>query len=343
MKPELEIQGLEPQTTFAEAGRLIIVHRVTNLLLHEPGVRDGSDIEALHDMRVYSRRLREALKIFAPCYRKKRFNAIQLRIRDITRALGEVRNLDVFLSYFENYGGGERVDESTASAIANLIEWGKKRRARLRSSMLAALDDLETETLQEDIQAMMQRLRMPPGDLCENCKALLPKPAQPATTEGPNCNTPLLEYAKVLVQQRIEDSAEIWRGIDSEIGGAPHESYHALRITFKKLRYALEALYAAFDRDKLDALYERVKNYQDILGDMNDANVFYNMCCDKLKASSKGNDFSKAIGYAEIAAHLEERRKSLVTDFHRTAAEYPITALMHDFEAALLPIETLTA
>lgn len=47
--------------------RALLDKRLRAMLRHEPGVRDGSDIEDLHQMRVSVRRMRAALKAARPC------------------------------------------------------------------------------------------------------------------------------------------------------------------------------------------------------------------------------------------------------------------------------------
>jgi CHAD domain-containing protein len=49
----------------AEAARKTFLFHFRQMLVHEPGTRRGADIEALHDMRVATRRMRVAARVFA--------------------------------------------------------------------------------------------------------------------------------------------------------------------------------------------------------------------------------------------------------------------------------------
>ena len=61
----------------AEAGRKVMFTHFMKMLANEAGTRDGEDIEFLHDMRVSTRRLRAAYRIFEPFYDARRDRAVQ--------------------------------------------------------------------------------------------------------------------------------------------------------------------------------------------------------------------------------------------------------------------------
>jgi CHAD domain-containing protein len=59
------------------------------------GVRSAKDIEAVHQTRVSSRRLRAILDVFADCLPVKRGNLWLLQVKKLTGALGAARDTDV--------------------------------------------------------------------------------------------------------------------------------------------------------------------------------------------------------------------------------------------------------
>src|SRR5262249_15273660 len=69
------------------------------------------------------------------------------------------------------------------------------------------------------------------------------------------------------------------------------EERHALRIAIKKWRYFLELVARIVERD-YDAVLERLKRYQSILGSMNDMSVFAQMCRESAK---EGDDPDAAL------------------------------------------------
>lgn len=392
MKKELELQGLAADSLFIDVAKAVILDRMNNMLVHEPGVREGVDIESLHDMRVYSRRLREALKIFSMCFRKKDFKSVYDRVRDVTRALGEVRNLDVFMDFFRRIDESENPEPALASAAESLRAWAAERRQGLRETMIQELDRLDTASLAEDVNVMVRNPK------CEDPDTLMKRfaaqglpvvqPGGPGAGTGnaelvtvrpgdavfagsvahelfrrgcikqkeykeyrdlagklheiqPNDNLPLLcadpvsDHARKLIHERLDAVAALWKEALATKATPDMGILHALRIAFKKIRYGLEVLYPAFDMEKRDAVYERIKAFQDILGDMHDAEVFYGLCCDKMKQASKKDRPESAIGYALLANKLQNRRDELIRSFYQTADEYSLEMLTQDINESL--------
>jgi CHAD domain-containing protein len=55
------------------------------------------DPDAIHDVRVASRRLRAALRHLEPCFRKRDARSLRDAARKVARLLGEARDLDIML------------------------------------------------------------------------------------------------------------------------------------------------------------------------------------------------------------------------------------------------------
>lgn len=128
---------------FRDAARLVLLSQFHKMMDNAEGTREGADIEALHDMRVGSRRLRAALSVFAKVFSKEEYRALDKQIGDITDALGAVRDLDVQLDYLLRYQS--TVPENEAYGIGRLILRQQKRRDRERKALVRALDTLEEE------------------------------------------------------------------------------------------------------------------------------------------------------------------------------------------------------
>ncbi len=82
-------------------GARIIRKHLGSLEAQIEGVKSSKDIEAIHQMRVASRRMRSALAIFNTCFRKPTIKDILKDVRGVTSALGEARDLDVHLDYIK--------------------------------------------------------------------------------------------------------------------------------------------------------------------------------------------------------------------------------------------------
>src|SRR5690606_30776478 len=93
--PEQKSPGVEPDDPMSEAGRKILRFHFRRMLRQESGARQGDDPEAVHDMRVATRRLRAALRVFGPYYDPGVIHPLDRGLRRAGRALGAVRDLDV--------------------------------------------------------------------------------------------------------------------------------------------------------------------------------------------------------------------------------------------------------
>ena len=72
-----------------------------------------------------SRRVREAMRIFEPCYEAKTFRKHYRGVRRVTRTLGAVRNFDVCIDFFSKFR--KRLEEPDAKeAAAHLLKQQKK-------------------------------------------------------------------------------------------------------------------------------------------------------------------------------------------------------------------------
>jgi len=72
-----------------------------------PAAIEGKDTEGVHDVRVASRRLRAAMDVAVPAFPQGWYKPLHRSAKEITSALGEVRDRDVIL---------ERLQEQRAAA-----------------------------------------------------------------------------------------------------------------------------------------------------------------------------------------------------------------------------------
>jgi CHAD domain-containing protein len=135
------IEDLGPDVPFEKAVRLMVWTRFEAMWKHREGTIAG-DVEALHDMRVGSRRLRAAVDMAAPICAGKEYTTFRRQTRDLTTALGDVRDRDVLLQTFEALGTA--TGPEGASAAAALTRLVSAERVVYRERLLAFLDDLES-------------------------------------------------------------------------------------------------------------------------------------------------------------------------------------------------------
>jgi CHAD domain-containing protein len=233
--PDLGPTKIDATKSAGEVAFAILRRHFGAMLAHEPGVRLGEDPEELHDMRVATRRLRAALKLYSD-FLPKRSERYERDLRWVAGALGEVRDLDVHLQGLceESSRNGEVLEQ----VIALLRE----RRVEARRRMLEALDSNRYERLLASFSATLRRGRNP----------------------GPT--DPILEAAPDLLRDRYK---KVRKAANTLSEDSPPEHYHELRKKGKRLRYALEPLQEIYGKSA-QKMVKLLKKAQDDLGDHQD-------------------------------------------------------------------------
>jgi CHAD domain-containing protein len=244
-QPEVEATDL-----MSEAGRKVMRFHFAEMLSHEAGTRSGEDIEELHDMRVATRRMRAAFEVFDGSFRSKALKPHLRGLRATGRALGHVRDLDVFMEKAHKYL--ESIPDAQRSGLDPLLEAWQSQREQTRKEMLAFLNSEDYQIFKQEFNLFLQT----PG---AGAKSLSKDPPLPSRVQ---------EVAPVLIYSRL---AAV-RAFDAILENAAVEQLHALRIEFKKLRYTVEFFREVLG-EEAKAIITELKAVQDHLGDLNDAVV----------------------------------------------------------------------
>jgi CHAD domain-containing protein len=242
--------GVQPQDMLAEAGRKVMRYHFAKMLEHEEGTRLGEDIEALHDMRVATRRLRAAFEVFAEAFEPGVLKPHLKGLRAAGRSLGKVRDLDVFMEKAQTYLA--TLPEEERQGMAPLLEAWQDKRQAARAEMLAFLDSPEYAAFKRKFNAF---IATPGAGACQ----------APSGEPFPNN---VRELAPVLIYTRLASV----RAYDPFLEEASIERLHALRIEFKKLRYTVEYFSEVLGKE-VKGVINDLKKMQDHLGDLNDAQV----------------------------------------------------------------------
>jgi CHAD domain-containing protein len=238
--------------SMTEAAVKTLRFHLERMLEHEEGTRLGEDPEELHDMRVSTRRMRMALRVFADYLDPEILRPVLKGLRRTGRTLGAVRDLDVFYEKTRVYL--DDLPEERAGDLDGLLVAWNAERDRQRERLVAYLDGRRyqefLEVTRELLDGPVERLAAP-------------------TTAGPRPQ----RVAQVLPGVLYQDMAVVW-AFEGQLGGlaTPLPRFHALRKACKGLRYTLE-----FFEDVLGPgakpLIKKVKGMQDHLGDLQDAVV----------------------------------------------------------------------
>ena len=234
-------------------------------------VRKGTDGEALHRMRVSSRRLRAALRVFQGIFPREKARPWKKRIRKIGRALGEGRELDIQIHLFMMLK--EKIDNpAQISAIDDIVKFLRLRRKSAQERIVGVLDDLKTQKKLGDFQGYLKGLskqerRVSGEDFISRKKNMIIKRIEQ-----------LLKYKPYV--KHPQDAKKL----------------HRMRIAAKNLRYTLE-IFRFFYGFKIEKYVGASLGIQDALGDLHE----YDVCLDfleKLKVGhGNGKDFVESVKY----------------------------------------------
>ncbi len=141
MSIKAKIEAISPDETLETCAREIIVNYFHEMMSYKDGAKEGHDIEFVHDMRVTSRRLRNAMDNFADCFSKKSFRKHYQKVKAITQTMGAVRDLDVLIDRFQKTLG--TLPEAEQADIRELILHLQREREEARKPMLTLFTELE--------------------------------------------------------------------------------------------------------------------------------------------------------------------------------------------------------
>lgn len=241
---------IQPDDPMSEAGRKILRFHLRRMLYHEPGTRQGDDIEALHDMRVATRRMRAALRVFGSYFESETCDWIRKGVQRIGQALGRVRDLDVLMANAQAHL--DALPSERQYELDPLLEHWRNRRDKARTKMLAHLDSQAYVNFADRFMTFcetpgMGSIKVSPGD-------------------------PVPVYVAHVVPGMIYTRYETVRAYDSVLDQAPISTLHALRIDAKRMRYTLEFFREVLSTEAGDVIAALI-HVQDHLGALHDADV----------------------------------------------------------------------
>jgi len=144
---------IAPEATFIEAAHTSLRQQLDEMMSNLEGTRAGDDIEALHDMRVASRRLRAALSVFAAAFPPKPFGVVEKEVARVTDALGAVRDADVQIEFMQ--GIEASAPESEKVGLRAFVDYLQKGRDKERVLLIKELNRLEKSDFRKDFGRLL--------------------------------------------------------------------------------------------------------------------------------------------------------------------------------------------
>ena len=235
--------------------------------------RDGQ-VEGVHQARVASRRLREVVPVLGDGLDEIRLKPLKRRLRDVTRALGPVRELDVALDMLDEVRFEGAQAERLRQVWRDAIE--ARREAPLRT-LRDALAPQERAPLERQLDAF-------------------------ETARGASLDA----QWRAALAARLATRAHELRDRIERTGSLFHpEALHEVRIAGKKLRYALE-ITADAGLARLARPLRTLKNAQDVLGRLHDLDVLVGLL-QALPEAAPGEALQGAAADVEAALDHESR------------------------------------
>jgi CHAD domain-containing protein len=245
----------------------LLLRRARDLERYLPSAIAGDDV-GVHQARVASRRLREAVPVLADPSRLRK--KAEGKVRRVTNALGTVREMDVTVTILDEFARGPGIPRDALEDVRTHVIAERDRR---REVMLDRLRKINAAKLTRRLEEV----------------ALLSQAIVPA--EWRRHLSARIEHRAKRLGAAIQAAGQIY---------AP-EQLHAVRIATKKLRYALEV--AADARvAPVRPMLATLKRAQDTLGRLHDLQVIeqHVAAVQALPPTRRGADD----GGLDVLAHL---------------------------------------
>ncbi len=249
--------------------------------------------EDIHDLRVASRRLREAITLFSPCFPAKKLSRIKAEAKQLTDLLGAMRNTDEAVAYFLTITSS--LPDTVTACHTHFLELLQIKRTKELKHLTNQLKRTDLALVRYELQRALKRPLLFTDALYD-----------PFLPINQFFKDKILERETVL-QQLLPDSL-------IEQNSSP---LHRLRIAMKKFRYAFE-LTAPIILDGYKQLLTVIKDYQEVLGKIHDLDVFF----EHVQKLEFDQDYATA-----LTNHIISCRTALFANYLTLHAKHPIDKL----------------
>ena len=291
-----EIAALECDGDGIEGIRRVLLARLEEVCEFRELALDFSDIKGVHAMRVASRRLRSASRDFAPYLRKNRLDGAVEELRELADLLGGVRDLDVEVNALEKLS--DEVPPELAEGVREIVGEREARRERARERLAENMTAYSVEDLQRKFARAVED-------------------ASRARRRGRKDDDAAADGSSFRAVGR-EVSLRLWDELSARSRSLrrPFKSgpLHRMRISAKRLRYALE-LFTQCYGETLKGFAEEIAEMQSSLGNLHDCDVWIETFGDQLREYADAADSAGDANHARrrdaaawLLGHFTEKR-----------------------------------
>lgn len=272
-----------PPGSIGELACDVLDQNMARFLEHAAGARAGNSPRDVHQMRVATRRLRAALRLFKdvlPAFDASKLND---ELKWVASQLGQVRDLDVHL---------QRLDK----AAANLQ----------LSTELAPFGDYLSEQRRDAQQCLTATLSSARFmDLVQSFGAVRDWTVTPAAVR------PVQHEAPERLQRVFNPFAKRAKRLRP---ASPSSEFHTARIRAKRLRYAAEFFEPVFGKPA-QTFIKRLTAVQDVLGELQDTVVAADRMRDAAQARGTTWPVETNVAIGQVIQDDAQRRAVLKQQF----------------------------
>ena len=247
-----EIEGLDCGAGALEGIALVLRTRFGEMFDLRSEALGAEEVKGVHDMRVSSRRLRSALRDFRDFYGRK--GLPKRRLKEVARALGDVRDHDVALDALEKMRA--EADGAAAEGIEHLINERRAVRERARARLAPVIAEEPLGELRQKFLTWLEHS-------CSGGREV-------KRTHGATQIASFRQAGVEVIGSRLEELLELGDSVHHPFNFEP---LHRARIAAKRLRYALE-LFSPCWGGALKPLAREVSELQTALGDLRDCDTW---------------------------------------------------------------------
>ncbi len=306
--PQLQVKM---DDRFDQAVQKIFAFQIQRLDENIPGVLSDIDTEFVHQARVATRRMRSLIRLFGGAIPERTGSRFAEELLWMGSLFGDVRDLDVFLLNLSHFK--QAIEIAPRSSIDTLTK-------QIAKDRLAYLAKLKTGLASTRWRQLHSRLVTFAG------RTAAKNPSAPLALVALSAAVPPIITARF--------DAMIAQG-NRVVAKPDLESFHKLRIRFKKLRYALEFVSPAYGHS-LQPLIAEVVKIQDCLGDLQDT-VFTRALIDRLLKRWRGSVLDPRMLFmlGELYGLQGEIARTKQAEFHHIWKRFDQEALRNTLASAL--------
>ena len=280
------------------------LRQLNRFMSYEAKVLRGDDADAIHDMRVASRRLQQVLDLLYPKPRQQEFRRLRRQIRRCRQALGDVRNCDVLL-------------EIVGRPL------GRKRSAR-REAWTAVQHFLLMKRSETFVRTVRKIGKINLTVFYVNLKDLLHRSKSDDHAEAPHSRDSNTRHSS-FVHELTSALESTWGRFEEQIAHSHRdprpEIIHGARIATKRLRYLLEVFHAFEVPGSADALV-CLRDMQKDLGDWHDLEVLEQMMIEMLARKEFLRDhLSLAMDVEKLILRNRANKQALEEKYFRVSRD----------------------